>query len=87
MIALLGAGASGVLESWATAEEWLFHANGAHSGRSANYSGRRSSYRPPAQAPGAVAGYWYYYAQPVYQSPVPAPGAVAGYWYYSPVRR
>ena len=68
-----------------------FYLNGASALRPSSGRGRyagppspRTVYQPPAQGPGAVAGYWYYYPQPVYQPPAPSPGAVAGYWYYYP---
>ena len=89
--AVLAVGTSVILGSSATArgQELLRYAGGASAGAGSSvrsgYAGfprGQAAYQVPAAGPGAVAGYWYAYPQPVYPAPASSPAPVAGYWSY-----
>jgi hypothetical protein len=90
---VLALGTSVILGSSATArgEELLRYAGGASAGGGSSVRGSyagfprgQATYQVPAADPGAVAGFWYYYPQPVYPAPVSSPAPAAGYWNYPP---
>lgn len=92
-VAVLAVGTSVILGSSAPArgEEALFYNSGAPAGEwssgRGHYAGFRrgqANYQVPASGPGTIAGYWYYYPQPVYPVPTSSPTPVTGYWHHSP---
>ena len=92
-VAVLAVGASVILGSSATArgDELLRYAGGASAGggssvrsRYAGFPRGQVTYQVPAADPGAVAGYWYVYPQPVSSVPASSAAVVSGYWYYPP---
>jgi hypothetical protein len=94
LVALAAVGASAIPGPPAHADELHRFSSGALAGgessgrgRYAGYFGRQFADLPPTSSPGAVAGCWYYYLQPVYQPPASSPAVIVSYGYYVPVRR